>query len=1136
MSSIDSLPPLHPPGRSRTRAAWSALSVLLLFFLLFFSHAFLLRLSVRSLLWILQPMTGVTMKAEKMQVAWGKPIRWHQVTIDTGKAPFATQLTFQDLSLELSSLSRLVFGDHLLIRSLQATCGHGIIDLRSLAKKNPSVWEKTLSSFASLLSRNLELLPASLCLGDLSFLLLTEGERYSINHLSCTLPNKLAGQLAYQSILIEAGKVHCHLAAARCKGLWNGKRVTLQRLQLATDMMVHELTMAPHRERIDLGVVAELFEGLLRADGSLHHTAEGTFIDSALLVEQLPLGALSHFLGLQKNLSGMIREGRVTFRGLLLHPLDAEASLRMLADNIRLEKSGGVSLAITANLIGRKISLTDFQLKQHENRVAASGEATLTEEWNNIGQAPFLLKLKANIADASRLADLFGTSWNTTTGKIFADGMLHGADHRAEGYLNLQGTAMTIENIPLHWLQLQLLFQGERTDLTNLDIWSGSDHFQCSGVVDNRWPHHYEGRATVQSSDLSEKLIPLLRHCCATMRETLIDPFSLFPKEVLQGGALEASWKGYGEMAHHEGSFHFTLKNLLVGSHRVSGDSSGSYGPSWLSLPDLTWEEGLSRYSAPLLLSSCGIDLKKFLMTEDGVTTLAGDLSLPLDATRLLHQPFSFSQILLRDLPLAVHLQAHDWKRPRCFYTFPWNLLPSLLDGTLDVAGPLETPSLHLDLVGRGAMDERGVPKMRLQLSSEKGEGRVDLSLVIAKNRILQLQGRLPVGATLQSEHTPLKEQEYWQLSPPTAPLDLQLSLPSLSLDEMIAHYCAPFFHAEKTLLSGNLSCKGTWSQPEPSGELSFQAESVKISEEIAPLRHLQGRFRFDKDKMKLSEATALIGRESVTASGSTEWHHQKQEYHLSGRHLPLYQSPSISATGDLDLQLQGENRATLLSGNISLQEIQGPSRIVVTPFLIPPGIDVEPLPSVISNSPSPWKVDIAITTPPETMATSSSHRSIGNVALHLIGDLLSPTLEGGFTLQHLPIVFPRASMTLLQGACSFDSSLPWQPLFQLTASRMLEGNKISATLSRDGDLPLLELQSDPFLSPTRVALELALDNEGSPQEEAAWLTQLPYFLREESFNEPTTLLQPSPATNGHESHSNLGFNGCSISYHAELK
>ena len=1109
--------------------------MLLLLFLLFFFHAFLLRMSVRSVLWILQPVTGLTFKAEKMEVSWGKPIHWHQMTISTGKAPFATQLTFEDCSLELSSLWRLFFGDHLLINSIQAKNGKGIIDLRTTTATTAPFWKKTFSSFSSSLSEELDFLPASVRLHDISFILLSEGERYTIDRLSCTLPNKTSGQLSYESILIEAGKVHCRLAAGKAKALWDGKKLSLHQLPLADEITLRDLTMVPHRDRIELGIAAEAFDGLLRADGSLHHTPEGTFIDSALLGQQLPLGHLSRFLGLQKNLAGTIREGRLTFRGFMLHPIDAEASLRMLADNVRLEKRGWASLAVTANLIGRKISLTDFQLKQHENRVAASGEMTLPEEWHKIAQAPFSLKLKANISDASQLADLVGTSWNNMTGKIFADGEVHGAANRAEGYLNIQGTAMTAYEIPLNSLKLQLLFQGEKTNLTNLDIWSGSDQLQCSAVVENKWPHHYEGKATIQSSDLSEKLIPLLQQRSTEIQKTCVELFPLcfFEKSTLQGGSLQASWEGHGKASQHEGSFHVTLNDLFQGLHKVSSKSEGFYGPEWISFPSLMLEDGSKKYSTQLTLSSRGIDLQKFSLTEDHVTTLSGNAFLPLDATMLSHQPFSLSQALLRDLPLTVHLQCHHLMIEHDSKKFPFNLMPSLFDGSIDANGPLEKPSLHLTLTGRDSVAERSNPKMKFNLSAEQGEGTIDVSLATTKNKMMTLQGKLPIALIVQKESAPLQEQEHWQLGPPFAPLDLTLSMPPLALDKAAARYLPSFFHLQKSVLSGNLTCKGTLGQPEPSGKLQFQAESVSMESNITPLHHLQGRFLFNKDKMELSDATAWMGKEKITASGTTEWHHQKQEYHFSGTHLPLYQSSSASATGDLNLLLQGENQEGALRGTVTLQEIQGPSSIMVTPFLIPPGINIEPLYLTSPSTPATWTMDISMTTPPKIIPTPPPNRLCGAVNLHLTGDLFSPTLEGSIALQHLPVIFPRTTMTLLQGSCNFDASEPWQPAFQLTSSGTLHGQKVTATLSPDHTL---QLQSDPFTTPTTLALELALNQDASSEDDEIWLSQLPYWVREQSVMETTTLFQSVTPNNNREDREDLGFAGCGISYRAEIK
>ena len=1030
------IPPLHPPGRSGTRAAWSALLVLLLFFLLFFFHSFLLRMSVRSALWILQPVTGLTIKTDKLEVVWGKPIHWHQMTISAGKAPFATQLTFQEGSLKLASWWRLFFGDHLLIASLQATQGKGIIDLRTATTPAP-FWKKTFSSLSSSLSQNLNLLPASIKLRDTSFLLLTTGERYTIDHLSCTLPNKLSGQLAYESILIEAGTVHCHLKAEKCKALWDGKKLSLRQLPLANEIALRNFTMVPHRDRIELGIIAEIFDGLLRADGSLRHTPEGTFMDSALLGEQLPLGRLSRFLGLKKNLSGTLREGRVTFRGLMLHPMDAEASLRMMADNVRLEKRGWASLVVTAHLIGHKISLTDFQLKQHENRVAASGEITLPEEWHKIAQAPFLFKLKANISDASQLADLMGTSWNNMTGKLFADGEVHGAANHAEGYLNVQGSAMTAYELPLNSLKLQLLFQGKKTQLTNFDLWSGSDHLECAGVVENQWPHHYEGKASLQSNNLSEKFIPFLQQHDAELPSFWSNLFasSRFEKLQLQGGSLQASWEGRGEATRHEGSFDVILNNLFKDVHRIEGHGEGSYGPKWISFSSLTWKEALRTWSGQLTFSPRGIDLKNFSLMEDQVTTLSGNVFLPLDVTTFSHHSLSFSPSLLRDLPLSIHLQCHHFAMEH-EPNFPWNLLPTRLDGTLDASGLLATPSLHLSLTESSTATQRRIPKMKFHLSSEQGEGIIDLSLT----RI---------------------------------------------------------FHDD--------SSRG-----------AAQRDAGKADEDL-------GAGLYSTYRPSLNR--------SPTQSASRS--RKPQQIHREICGLATTKNPMTTLHGKLNLSLEEENHQGVLHGKVSLQQIEGMPKLFVTPFLIPPGINIDPFSLIPSSISTPWTIDMAITTAPEKLAPSSSHAPFGTINLHLTGNLFSPTLEGNIALQHLPLIFPNKTMKLLEGSCNFDATHPWQPLYNLTASDTFHGQHLTASLLKDHTL---QLQSDPFISSTTLALELALPNKPSSDDIEIWLSQLPYWLREQSLMEPTTLMNTTSSMIGVKNRSDLGFIGCGISYRAEMK
>ena len=794
------------------------------------------------------------------------------------------------------------------------------------------------------------------------------------------------------------------------------------------------------------------------------------------------------------------------------------------------------------------------------------------------------------------------------TGKLFADGEIHGATNRAEGYFNIQGSTMTAYGLPLNSLKLQLLFQGKKTNLTNFEIWSGSDRLQCSGVIENKWPHHYEGNITAQSSNLSEKLnrifhysrnekaakadgarqtkdfdqgcmspycpdqerdeisglIPFLQQSCSKVSDSWLTkiPNSFFKNlSNLHGGTFQGTWKGDGEATYHQGSFQFTLHDLVHNLHKVRGESEGCYGPEWISFSHLMWEEDTKKYNGQLTLSSQGINLQNFSLKDNGVLTLSGKAFLPLDARLLLQQPFSLSQALQHNLPLDVHLQCHhfiinhesnigvlaeslaDNEKQRAYKEtfddsnpaamqlaglskksiFPWHLLPTFFDGTIDASGLYEKPTLHVSLIGRER--EKLTPVLKFNLSAEQGSGIIDTTWTLEKNKTVTLQGKLPVGLMIQKESAPLKEAERWSLGISSAPLDLKLCISSLSFDDIATHFLPSFFHIEKSFISGNLTCKGTLGQPEPDGELQLQAAGIMMGSKIPSLHHLQGRLFFNKDKMEWRDATAWVGKEKVTMSGTTEWYHQKHDYHFSGTHLLLYQSTLANVTGALNLSLQGENTQGTLHGNVTVREVEGSPKLFVTPFLIPPGIELASL--ISTNTPAPWSINVTMTTPAEPAATRVSC-PFKNINLHLTGDLFSPSLEGNIILQELPIIFPNMTMRLIEGSCSFEANKPWQPIYHLTANGTSHHHqKIGVTLLNNH---ILQFQSDPFTSPTTLALQL------SQQDQEAWIFQLPYWIREQSLMEPTTLAEPTSLHNSLETRNDLGFIGCEIFYQAEMK
>lgn len=1167
---LDLLPPLHSPGRSKTISAWSALIALLLLIGLGFFYSFLLKESIRALLWASQPFTGVTIQAEILKVKLGEPLRWKNIVITSGPSPHESRLELQTLSLELTSPWRMVFGDHVVINKLEASAGKGLLDLRHEASPAPSSFlQQQTHHFHEMLQQKITELPSSIILRDISLFCITENQRYNIDHFSCFLPKKEPGKLSYESMLLEAGTIRCHLSQTSCDASWDGKTIIIKNLSLAEGIRFHHLQLTPYSDRLELGFAATVFHGLLRADACLRKNGCGPTLEGAMLGQQLPMESLSKFLGLQKKILGTLREGRLIFRGSPLHPIDAEASLRMLVDHFRLEKKEWASLSIASNLIGRKISVTDFQLKQQENRLNIVGEMSLPEEWHKIGQAPFHLKLNASIADASQLIDLIGAPRNDVTGKIFMDGEVTGAANRAEGYLHMQGTEMTLHELPIDAIESTLLFQGEKTALSNLDLWNGNNHVQLSGSMANSWPHQYEAQGTINCHNFFEKWKPLaelVNHDDVLNEETNAETSSKQREERervnpclglvelcnrlpflknIRGGLLQAQWNGHGTATTHEGSFEFRLKEAIQENHSLHIHCTGSYLPDLLTCPILKIESGTKAFSTSLSLSSHAINLNNLTFHENKRCTLSGALSLPLDGMGLLHNN-ALPSLFQWNAPLEVNVTLHHFSLQEMtpfVSSLKWD---AWVDGKIQASGLWSEPSIDMALHGEEIiLPSKNNTPFHLQLHSKKGHGFIDASLRAEDNKWMRLQGTLPLGLTRLEEAAPLKTKDQLSLAPDQAPFHLTLTLPESRMDFLAEALLPSNLTLHHGTIAGEVFLHGTVAQPELSGHLALKAEQCSFHPFLQPLQALQAKVLLSKNKITLENFSALLGKGKLEASGSSigRLGQLQHEYHFTGHDLLFYQQEHTAIKGAASLSLQGDAQGGKLTGKLNISELDWKPQLTIVPFLLPPGIILNPSLPSSTTAPS-WTSDLTLEYQPNKTTSPSSlsdHKNsyLEKFSLHLLGPLFAPAPEGTVEFSQLPIQSPQGPMRFLQGGMNFHATQPWVPHFQLSAEITINQNKIIAHLADTSESPSLFFESPQLPSQETAALLLAKPTDlfSSTLLSTGWMAELPFWIRQQEITEPTSIPEPaSPLLTDPKLHEGLGFTGSGISYHFELK
>jgi hypothetical protein len=166
-------------------------------------------------------------------------------------------------------------------------------------------------------------------------------------------------------------------------------------------------------------------------------------------------------------------------------------------------------------------------------------------------------------------------------------------------------------------------------------------------------------------------------------------------------------------------------------------------------------------------------------------------------------------------------------------------------------------------------------------------------------------------------------------------------------------------------------------------------------------------------------------------------------------------------------------------------------------------------------------------------------NNSFEKIHLHLLGSLLSPTPEGSLLLSYLQIQTPGNSMRFLQGEIYFSLGQPWQPYFNLTAQTKIGINNININLRETCEGSHLFFESTPHLSQETAALLIAQPHNHfwSTKRTASWMAELPFWIRQQETEAPTTIIQPPvPPHQAMELYNDLGFAGSTIVYHTQME
>jgi len=912
----------------------------------------------------------------------------------------------------------------------------------------------------------LRLIPQSIALDVASLDILDKDRKLSLRDFSANFSEAEAGQLSLGGLAVRTDAFSKAFGPIRARTAWKYGTLWLAAMEVLPGITVENLSAdLLHSGGPAISLTADCFGGLLRADAGLA-TEDGT-LDIAAWASNIPLDKLAALLGVGGNTEGKLAEGRFTFRGKPERPADAEASLRLVAEGFQWNKRGWESLEVGASLIHRRLVVSEFELRQKENRVVFSGEISLAEGWSEIARAPFILSLKADIRELGTLAGLLGGPLDEAGGRMTAAGSVSGQAGRVDGFLSVEASGITFRSLPPSSLRAEAVFREGGVEIARCDLFSNKDTTSLRGTLSQTAPYQYAAEVDARIADLA----------------TYLAPFHAPGAEKIYAGALDARWQGDGTAQSHSGAFDVKIKDFVSGATPagLTGEFTGTYSPQNLYFSKLRITKGPLRLDSRATFASSGITLKDVELRTGNNSLIEGSAFVPINL---------FAVLGGRDWRAAIDPGREAYLRAVTPKDISLRSLIELAGQNFPVEGQarfnLEAGGPPARLTAKGDLTahdivwkQPGVPPSRLGIHFSASEGKASLDGMFESKGLppFQLSAQMPFGLVRTDAGD-------WRWINPTGAFDASLDLRA---DLAAFRPLLPNLRQLKGSVSGKLAFSGTIGEPKTSGWIALQDASLDFSSRTPPATKIQALLAFDGTRLEVEKFRGEIEGGPFEISGSVglaDPTNPAWSLRLLGKKILLVRAEGIRLHADADLAAAGNNASGALRGTVRLVDGRISRRFEITPsLLVPseePGEAVFHPPSAAVPEPfARWELDVKISN--ETPFLIRGRIADGEIipAVTLAGTLSRPVPIGRITLKDVQAFLPFATMTIPDGRMDFLPDAPWVPLLDVRGTAQTGGYKIQAYAFGPFDQNKLILRSEPPLPQESLVLLLITGTAG---------------------------------------------------------
>lgn len=474
-----------------------------------------------------------------------------------------------------------------------------------------------------------------------------------------------------------------------------------------------------------------------------------------------------------------------------------------------------------------------------------------------------------------------------------------------------------------------------------------------------------------------------------------------------------------------------------------------------------------------LQISTSGLEGDGENLGQITATATAADHLLRIQATDIRQHGQMLLQTETRlnaPFPTNAHVRMTDFDIDAALRRFlPVKLTGhNLISGSAELQGPLEHPQDGTATIRLGPV------RLALGGMNIRNDGPLQLTLA---NQKVTLQPARIVG-----DNTAFTVSGSADLKPPGGVLSGTIDG---NINLALLHSFDSTVHSSGQVLV-RASVEGALRAPQITGHASIQ--NGMLAQESLPIAfdHIEGQVNFQGNRVEIQRLTAAAGGGTLSMEGYAARTARGFSFDLStkGQNLRV-RDQGISATGNIDLRLTGQQDAALLSGNVQLTRISPTQNFDLAIFIANRRTAVSaPSPdSLLSHT----RLDVHVVTGPQVELTTNIARLEMQADLRVRGTLANPVLLGRASASQGEILFAGNKYTVSKAEIQFANPFRIEPILDVGLTTTVQQYDVALNISGPVDKLNISYRSDPPLSSSDIVSLLAT---GQTQEARYSLSQ----------------------------------------------